>query len=140
MNPLQKAKNLIDSEQYMAAVTMLHNLNRLSPKSENYRLLLMANCWYHLEEYDWAIDIADRLLQNDVQNELASQIKYLSYFELKDFDSALAEIIHFLSHNEADLYKVTLEELLTDINDGFINDEDIISKIKALALQNNCLK
>ncbi|MEJ5048782.1 hypothetical protein WH221_03040 [Chryseobacterium culicis] len=140
MTPLQKAKDLMDNGQYMPAITILQNLNGLSPKSENYRLLFMSDCWYRLKEYDWAIDIADKLLQKDEQNELASLIKYLSYCNLKDFDSALAEIIHFLSHNEADLYKVTLEELLTDIKDGFINDQDIISKIEGLALKNNVLK
>ena len=140
INQLQEAKMLMDSGQYMPAITILQNLNGLSSKSENYRLLFMSDCWYRLKEYDWAIDIADKLLQKDEQNELASLIKYLSYCNLKDFDSALAEIIHFLSHNEADLYKVTLEELLTDIKDGFINDQDIISKIKGFALKNNVLK
>ncbi|WP_167028240.1 hypothetical protein [Chryseobacterium sp. Tr-659] len=42
--------------------------------------------------------------------------------------------------NEADVYKVTLEELLTDIKNGFIHEEAVISKIKELALKNNCLK
>ncbi|WP_164976754.1 hypothetical protein [Chryseobacterium sp. CH21] len=49
-------------------------------------------------------------------------------------------MIRFLSFNEADVYKVTLEELLTDIKNGFINEKAIVSKIKELALKNNCLK
>jgi len=140
MTPLQKAKNLMDVGQYIPALTILETLNGLSLKSENYRLLFMSNCWFNLEEYDWAIEIADRLLQKNPKNELASQIKYLSYCKLKDYDSAFDEIISFLSYNKADHYKITLEELLTDIRAGFINDEDIISKIKELALQNDCLK
>lgn len=140
MTSLQKAKNLMDNGQYMPAVIILQKLNGLSPKSENYRLLFMVNCWFQLGEYDWAIDIAERLLQVDKHNEFASQIKYLSYCELKDFDKALEEIIHFLSYNEADLYKITLEELLKDIRNGFINEEAIVSKVKELALKNNCLK
>ncbi|MBB6330137.1 tetratricopeptide (TPR) repeat protein [Chryseobacterium sediminis] len=140
MTPLQKAKDLMEKGQYLPAITILNDLNGLSPRSENYRLLFMADCWFRLEEYNWAIDIADKLLQKDERNELASMMKYLSYCSLKDFDNALAEIVDFLSNNEADLYKVTLEELLTDIKDGFITDKEIISKIKELALQNNCLK
>ncbi|WP_223598668.1 hypothetical protein [Chryseobacterium sp. GVT01B] len=140
MTPLQKAKNLMDVGQYIPALTILETLNGLSLKSENYRLLFMSNCWFNLEEYDWAIEIADRLLQKNPKNELASQIKYLSYCKLKDYDSAFDEIIGFLSYNKADHYKITLEELLTDIRAGFINDEDIISKIKELALQNDCVK
>ncbi|MDW9379365.1 hypothetical protein [Chryseobacterium sp. JV558] len=140
MTPLQKSKDLMDSEQYILSLTILETLNGLSSKSENYRLLFMSNCWFNLEEYDWAIEIADKLLQKDPKNEMASQMKYLSYCKLKDYDNAFDEIIDFLSNNEADLYKVTLEELLTDIKDGYINDKDIISKIKELALQNDCLK
>jgi len=140
INELQKAQDLMNDGQYMPAVTILQNINGLSPKAENYRLLFMANCWYKLGEYQWAIDIASNLLQKDEHNELASQIKYLSYCELKDFDHALNEIIRFLSFNEADVYKVTLEEVLTDIKNGFINEQAIVSKIKELALKNNCLK
>ncbi|MGR3857756.1 tetratricopeptide repeat protein [Chryseobacterium indologenes] len=140
INQLNEAKNLMDDGQYMPAITILQHLNGLSPKAENYRLLFMSNCWYKLGEYQWAIDIADNLLQRDKHNELASQLKYLSYCELKDFDKALKEMLRFLSFNEADLYKVTLGELLTDIRDGFINEEDIVYKIKELAFKNNCLK
>lgn len=135
MTPLQKAKYLMDNRQYMPATTILNDLNGLSPNSENYRLLFMANCWYKLEEYEWAVDIANRLLRKDEHNEFASQIKYLSYCQLKDFDNAFAEIIHFLSYNEADLYKVTLRELLTDIKNDFINEWEVISKIKVFALK-----
>lgn len=134
MNQLHEAKNLMDDGQYMSAITILQNLNGLSPKAENYRLLFMSNCWHKLGEYQWAIDIADNLLQRDKHNELASQIKYLSYCELEDFDNAFKEMLRFLSCNEADLYKVTLEELLTDIRDGFINEKSIVSKIKGFAL------
>ncbi|WP_336702328.1 hypothetical protein [Chryseobacterium indologenes] len=140
INQLHEAKNLMDDEQYIPAITILQNLNGLSPKSENYRLLFMSNCWYKLGEYQWTIDIAGYVLQRDKHNELASQLKYLSYCEMKDFNNALKEMIRFLSCNEAGLYKVTLEELLTDIKDGFINEEDIVSKIKELAFKNNCLK
>lgn len=135
INELQTALDLMNDGQYMPAITILQNLNGLSPKSENYRQLFMSNCWYKLGEYQWAIDIADNLLQRDKHNEFASQLKYLSYCELKDFDNALKEMLRFLSCNEADLYKVTLEELLTDIRDGFINEEDIVSKIKGFALK-----
>ncbi|THV58647.1 hypothetical protein [Chryseobacterium candidae] len=134
---LQKAKDLMDNGQYMPAMEILQNIRGLSEKSENYRLLFMSYCWYNLGEYQWAANIADELLQKDMHNELASQIKYLSYCGLKDFDKALEEIIRFLSFNEADVYKITLEELLTDIRDGFINEENIVSKIKGFALKYN---
>ena len=80
MTPVQKAKDLMDSGQYIPSLTILETLNGLSSKSENYRLLFMSNCWFNLEEYDWAIEIADKLLQKDPKNEMASQMKYLSYY------------------------------------------------------------
>jgi tetratricopeptide (TPR) repeat protein len=134
---LQKAKDLMDKEQYELAINILNNLKDLPLKSENFRLLFLSNCLYNIEEYYLAIDTADKLLQKDHKNEYASQIKYLSYYELEDYDNALNEVIGFLSNNEANLYKVTLEELLIDIKEGFINEKDTVYKIKELALQNN---
>ncbi|MGU3375127.1 hypothetical protein [Chryseobacterium sp. M5A1_1a] len=134
---LQKAKDLMDNEQYELAIDILNNLEDLPLKSENFRLLFLSNCLFQIEEYFLAIDGADKLLQKDYKNEYASQIKYLSYFELKDYDSALNEIINFLSNNKAHLYKVTLEELLFDIKKGNINEEVVVYKLKELALKNN---
>lgn len=134
---LQKAQNLMDNAQYELAINILNKLEDLPFKFENFKLLFLSNCFYNIEEYYLAIDIADKLLQKDHKNEYASQIKYLSYFELGDHDSDLNEVINFLSHNEASLYKVTLEELLFDIKKGNINGEATIYKIEELALKNN---
>ncbi|WP_144284000.1 hypothetical protein [Chryseobacterium echinoideorum] len=137
INELQQSKDLIDNDQYELAIDILNNLNELSPKDERYRLLLLSYSSYRVEKYELAIHFADILLQKNSNNEYASQIKYLSFYELKDYDNALNEIIGFLSNNEANLYKVTLEELLIDIQDGLINEDDKVYRIKELALQNN---
>ncbi len=134
---LQRARELMDNEQYELAINILNNLNELSSKDERYKLLLLSHSLYKVKKYELAIHSTDILLRKNNNNEYASQIKYLSYCGLEDYENALNEIINFLSHNEADLYKVTLEELLIDIKDGFINDEHIIHKIKELALKNN---
>ncbi|MDQ0595428.1 tetratricopeptide (TPR) repeat protein [Chryseobacterium ginsenosidimutans] len=137
INELQRGKALMDSEQYELAINILNNLKDLPSKYENLRLLFLSNCLYNIEDYYLAIEIANKLLQIDNKNEYASQIKYLSYYELKDYDNALNEVISFLSNNEADLYRVTLEELLIDIKKGFINKKDTIHRIKELALKND---
>lgn len=134
---LQRARELMDNEQYELAINILNNLNELSSKDERYKLLLLSHSLYKVKKYELAIHSTDILLRKNNNNEYASQIKYLSYCGLEDYENALNEIINFLSHNEANLYKVTLEELLIDIKDGFINDEHIIHKIKELALKNN---
>lgn len=134
---LQKAKDLVDNEQYELAIISLENLNELSWKEERYRLLFLAYSLYMVKKYNLAIDTADKLLVMNYNNEYASQIKYLSYFQLEDHERALNEIISFLSHNEANLYKVTLEELLVDIKNGNISEENTVYKIQELALRNN---
>ncbi|ASK30159.1 hypothetical protein CEY12_08545 [Chryseobacterium sp. T16E-39] len=134
---LQKAKDLIDNEQYELAIDVLNNLNELSSKDYSYKLLFLAYSYYKVEKYDLAIHIADILLQKNSNNEYASQLKYLAYCGLEDYDDALDEIINFLSNNKANLYKVTLEELLLDIKKGLINEENKTCKIKELAVQNN---
>ncbi|NML57021.1 CDC27 family protein [Chryseobacterium cheonjiense] len=137
ISELQKGKDLMDNEQYELAISILDNLKNLPSKYENLRLLFLSNCLYNIEDYYLAIEIANKLLQIDNKNEHASQIKYLSYYELKKYDEALNEVISFLSNNEADLYRVTLEELLIDIKKGFINKKDTIHRIRELALRNN---
>ncbi|MFN1218827.1 hypothetical protein ACKW6Q_17815 [Chryseobacterium kwangjuense] len=134
---LQKAKHLVDNEQYELAISSLENLNELPWKEERYRLLFLAYSLYMVKRYNVAIDTADKLLLMNRNNEYASQIKYLSYFELENHESALNEIISFLSYNEANLYKVTLEELLVDIKNGNISEENTVYKIQELALRNN---
>ncbi len=134
---LQKAKDLVDNEQYELAIISLENLNELSWKEEQYRLLFLAYSLYMVKKYNLAIDTADKLLLMNNNNEYASQIKYLSCCGLEDYDNALNEIINFLSYNATNLYKVTLEELLTDIKEGFINEETTVYKIQELALRNN---
>ncbi|WP_343680580.1 hypothetical protein [Chryseobacterium arthrosphaerae] len=134
---LHTAKDLMENEQYEAAINVLSYLNGLPLKYENFRLLLLSNCFYKTEEYDWAIETASQLLQNDHTNEYASRIKYLAYYELEDYDSALNEIISFLSDNKADLYKSILEEFLIDVRIENIADTDIVYKMKELALKNN---
>lgn len=127
----------MDDEQYEQSIEILKNLDDLPLKSEKLRLLFLSYCFHKVGEYELAIDTANELLEEGPDNEFASQLKYLSYCELKDFDKALNEIINFLSCNEAKLYKVTLEELLIDIENGHIPEEKIVLKIKDLALKNN---
>ncbi|MGG7467481.1 hypothetical protein ACVVIH_01180 [Chryseobacterium arthrosphaerae] len=62
---LHTAKDLMENEQYESAINVLSYLNGLPLKYENFRLLLLSSCFYKTEEYDWAIETASQLLQND---------------------------------------------------------------------------
>lgn len=137
MEKLQKAKQLIDTEQYDEAIHILEDLNKLSFKDDNFRLLLLSYSLYKTKKFNLSISNAHKLLQKNKKSEFASQLKYLSYFELKEYDKALKEITEFLSCNKANLYKVTLEELLSDVKKGFIKEKEMINQIKKIAKQNN---
>lgn len=135
---LWETKALVDNEEYESAINILDSDDwDLSPKEDRFRLVLIAHSLLHLGKYENAIEFADVVLQKKDTSEFASQIRYLSLVKLKKYDEAFEEIFHFLSFNEANLYKVTLEELLTDIQAGYINDEDNIKKIQNLAQRNN---
>jgi tetratricopeptide (TPR) repeat protein len=135
---LQQAKKLIDDEQYEQAIEILESLNNLFPKEERFKLLLLSASLYEIGKYDSAIDTANMFLQKSKKGrEFGSQIKYLSYAKLGEYDKAFEEIINFLSSHKANLYKVTLEELLTDIKNKAIRDEWLIEKIQELANENN---
>lgn len=137
INKLEELKKLVDSGEYDLAISNLESLKDLPSKEERYSLLLLAYSQYKIRKYDSAIKTANAILQKNNKIEYASQIKYLSLCELKRYDEALEEIIEFLSSNNAILYKVTLEELLNDINNGFINEASKIEKIKNIARRNN---
>ncbi|MCE7994969.1 MAG: tetratricopeptide repeat protein [Roseivirga sp.] len=58
--------------------------------------------------------------------ELASLGIYLLYIELEEYDRAIRALDEFLSEYPADLYKTTLEELITDLRNGYARDHESV--------------
>lgn len=60
---------------------------------------------------------------------------YLSYVELNRDEDAIQELIKYLTHYPASLYKDTLTELLEDLKDGYMTNYQ--KEILMLALKNS---
>ncbi len=132
------AKELIDNNFFTEAIIVLDDISdNNNDKIIETKQLFLAVCCYNLKLYDKSIFYAEKVLKNNPSYELASLNKYLSHVAMQDFNAAFLEIIDFLKFNRAVLYKVTLEELLDDIESGHINDPDLINGIKILADENN---
>lgn len=134
---LIQAKNLFDTDCFEESKSILLNIN-LRGKSSKFievRNQFLASCHFELENYIDAIYWAEKANEINNSNEFASQIKYLSYAKSKEFDKAINELLQFLKHYPAELYIVTLKELMIDIYKGNIQEEFYINEIKKLALQ-----
>ena len=135
---LIKAKQLIDIEIYEESKQILESIN-LESKSSKFiemRNLFLSCCYQELGNYHDAIELSLKVSEINNSNELASQIRYLSYANLKEFDKAINEVIYFLKNHQAELYKVTLKELMIDIMKGNIELESQIEELKRLAIEN----
>ena len=135
---LIQAKNLFDTDYFEESKSILLNINLegRSPKFLELRNQLLASCYFELENYIDAIYWAEKANEINNSNEFASQIKYMSYAKSKEFDKAINEILHFLKLYPAELYIVTLKELMIDIYKGNIQEELVVNEIKKLALEN----
>ena len=56
------------------------------------------------------------------KSELASLGIYLTFAELDKDEKAIQELIRYLNYYPANLYKVTLKELLKGLENGYMND------------------
>lgn len=135
---LIKAKELMDSEIFQESRSIFEsiNLEKQSPKFIEMRNLFLSHCNQELGNYDKAIELSLTISQKSSFSESASQIRYFSYIGLKEFDKALNEVITFLKNHPAELYKVTLKELTTDVFRGYIQNEAHIKILKQIAIDN----
>lgn len=87
-----------------------------------------------LREYDKALINFKTATDLKPKSELASLGLYLSYVELDRDEEAIEELKRYLRQFPADLYKDTLEELLGDIEEGYL--PKFKDDIKELAKRN----
>ncbi|ALR31241.1 hypothetical protein ATE47_12230 [Chryseobacterium sp. IHB B 17019] len=135
---LIEAKKLNDEGRYNDVIKILLPLKDLNLKQEEYQYLLLSYSYYSLDNFEQSFYYADLVSKKNTSNEFASQLKYFCLFSEHKIDEALSEIINFLNEFPANLYKTTLEELLTDINEDRIIGE-FAAKILFLANKNNIL-
>lgn len=136
---LVKAKKLMDTDNFSKALELLLSISnkKHSNKFVEMHYLFLAYCYFNIKNYEYSLVSSDEVLKLNPKNEFASINKYLCYVELKKNKNALIEIFNFLKKNPAELYLITLEELLEDVKSGNIVDKEIIDAIKFLAKKNN---
>ncbi len=76
------------------------------------------------KEYRQSIKYFKKASELEPSLELASLGTYLSYIDMGQFDNAISEMDRFLSSYPADNYKVTLEELIGDLRNGYARDHE----------------
>lgn len=135
---LIQARKLHDEGRYDDAIQLLLPLKDISPKLEEHQYISISYSYFCLNNFRQSFHYAELVSKKNRSNEFASQLKYLCLFEENKIDEALSEIINFLNEFPADLYKITLEELLVDINENRIHGE-FAAKILFFANQNNVI-
>lgn len=90
-------------------------------------LTVLAGVYDDLGDVDNAMIYFKRATQLSPKSEMASIGLYLSYVELEMYNDAVTELERYLTNYPAKDYKVTLAELLGDLESGFaIAYKDII--------------
>lgn len=135
---LIEAKKLHDEGRYNDAIQLLLPLKDISPKLEEHQYISISYSYFCLNNFRQSFHYAELVSTKNKSNEFASQLKYLCLFDENKIDEALSEVINFLSEFPANLYKITLEELLVDVNEDRIQGE-FAAKILFLAKKNNVL-
>jgi len=135
---LIQAKKLHDEGRYDDAIQLLLPLKNISPKLEEHQYISISYSYYCLNNFRQSFYYAELVSSKNKSNEFASQLKYFCLFDENKIDEALSEVINFLNEFPANLYKITLEELLVDVNENRIQGE-FAAKILFLANKNNVI-
>lgn len=135
---LIQARKLHDEGRYDDAIQLLLPLKNISPKLEEHQYISISYSYYCLNNFRQSFYYAELVSSKNKSNEFASQLKYFCLFDENKIDEALSEVINFLNEFPANLYKITLEELLVDVNENRIQGE-FAAKILFLANKNNVI-
>lgn len=93
-------------------------------------LSVLAGIYQDLGEYNSAKLYFKKASELNPKSEIASLGLYLSCVKLLEYDEAIKELERYLSEYPADRYKVTLTELLGDLEQGYIADfKEIILRL-----------
>ena len=83
---------------------------------------VLAGVYMDLEEYEKALDNFKKATILSPKSELASLGLYVSYVMVDKDEEAIGELIRYLKNYPADMYKITLGELLEGLGDGYMTD------------------
>ena len=95
---------------------------------------VLGGIYNDLEDHEKAFENFQKATILKPRSELASLGLYLSYVKLDKSEKAIEELFRYLINNPAKLYKDTLEELLEDLEKGYMTDYE--KEIKDVARKN----
>jgi tetratricopeptide (TPR) repeat protein len=96
---------------------------------------VLGGVYSDLNEHEKAFENFKKATILNPKSELASLGLYISYVELGKDEEAIGELIRYLNSNPAKLYKDTLEELLGDLEMGYMKNYE--KEIKYFSVKNN---
>ncbi len=136
---IKKARYLYNHSKYKESKEILVSLlgENIDKKQSFMIFTFLGANFQELKEYEKAISFFKKALKIYEKAEVVSLGIYLCYVCLEEYDLAFEEIFRFLKSHKAEIYKDTLEELLTDVKSGSINDEDTIKTIQYYAKEND---
>jgi tetratricopeptide (TPR) repeat protein len=132
----ESAIELRDKGQLRDAVVILSKI--VDNYSNDKRIAgfhgVLGGVYIDLEEHEKALDNFKKATILSPKSELASIGLYVSYVNVDKDEEAIRELIRYLKNYPADMYKITLEELLEGLEDGYMTDYE--KEIRDLAKVN----
>lgn len=128
------AIELRDSGNLDHSIGVLSKILERYPGNESiYKVyVIRAGIYGELGNHALALEDFKNAAHLNPKSELASLGLYISYAELTQYEDAIHELIRYLSSYPAELYKETLEELVNDLQHGYMTAyrEDILRLAK----------
>lgn len=130
------AQGLRESQRFRKSNKVLKKFKLLFPKDKKLYFInsLIGGNYLDMGKYKKAYKFFKKALTLNPEHESSSLGAYLSLVEMEEYSMAIDELEGFLLHYPAKLYKVTLEELLSDLKEGFALEFE--ERIKYLANKN----
>ena len=115
-----EAYKLWRSKQLDKAVEIILKLEKIKSVREDFDFnLIFSACLSDDKKYSLAVRFLSRATGLNPSNELASNYLFVNLVTCKAYNLAMNELVRFLSDYPAKKnYKVTLHELLADLNKG----------------------
>lgn len=124
------AIELRDSGNLDHSIGVLSKILDRYPGNESIYKVCVIRAGIYGEQGNHALALEDfkNATRLNPKSEIASLGLYISYAELAQYDDAIHELIRYLSSYPAELYKDTLEELVNDLEHGYMTAyrEDIL--------------
>lgn len=91
---------------------------------------VLGGVYNDLGLYIHALNCFRKATELKPSSELASMGLYLAYVEVKNYPRAIGELKRYLEEYPANHYRITLEELLTDLKNGYaVNFKETIIRL-----------